>query len=580
MSSGTFRHCLSCAGPIPRGFPEGMCPRCLLERAVRPELGVRTASPSGQEAPPGARPGLPPRVPTLEALRDLFPDLEILDLLGAGGMGAVYKARQPRLNRLVALKIMFASSGQETDFALRFEREAQVLARLNHPYIVTIYDFGDLGPERTGGAPLCWFLMEYVDGTDLGALIRSKELIPAKALAIVPQICDALQYAHDQGIAHRDIKPANILLDRDSRVKIADFGLAKMIGGAEDAMMTGLTRTGATMGTPHYMAPEQWEHPEQADHRVDIYALGVVFYEMLTGERPAGVFEPPSCKAKEVDRKLDGVVLRAMEKEPGRRYQQAAEVKVELTRISGASHGKGRPVPGASDGAKLGPGRKWFALAAVAGLALALLALALRQADVAPAAARPAPDWIRLDSQAVGQGEAKAGPLGWLLLARHAPQGGRIAFPDCIARNAGLRGRFHGADFKDLRAPYLMLRASQEKGIRSGIQLRLGEENGRPTVWIKRFSKADAEGTDLLKRPLVAPIPPDREYTLELYLIGLQAVARCNQEVFQVTLDHGSADPGRMALIEHLGPDRFRDVEFINFDGLSEMEALKLARME
>ena len=291
-----------------------------------------------------ARPG---GVPSLEQLRELFPELEILSLLGAGGMGAVYKARQPRLNRLIALKIMVAPPGNEADFALRFEREAQVLARLSHSHIVVLHDFGELGPERTGADPLFYFLMEYVDGTDLGQLIRAKELMPAQALAIVPQICEALQYAHDQGITHRDIKPANILIDKRGVVKVADFGLAKVIGSAEDAMMTGLTQTGTAMGTPHYMAPEQWEHPEQVDHRADIYALGVVFYEMLTGERPAGVFEPPSKKSTPpVDKKLDSVVMRAMDKNPDRRYQHAGQIGDDVTRISGAN--KRRPATSAT----------------------------------------------------------------------------------------------------------------------------------------------------------------------------------------------------------------------------------------
>ncbi|HBJ83282.1 MAG TPA: hypothetical protein DDZ88_05300 [Verrucomicrobiales bacterium] len=320
MSDSPARICQTCATAIPAGFPEGFCPKCMLASAAPKDQmtpahtqipGVEHEHETDAEAEAEAdktitvpaptpsqilRPG---GVPSVDMLRRMFPDLEILDMLGAGGMGAVYKARQPRLNRLVALKIMVAAPGHETDFALRFEREAQVLARLNHPHIVILYDFGELGPERTGADPLFYFLMEYVDGTDLGQLIKSKELKPAQALAIVPQICEALQYAHDQGITHRDIKPANILIDKKGTVKIADFGLAKVVGGsAEEAMMTGLTQTGTAMGTPHYMAPEQWEHPELVDHRADIYALGVVFYEMLTGERPAGVFEPPSKKTK------------------------------------------------------------------------------------------------------------------------------------------------------------------------------------------------------------------------------------------------------------------------------------------
>jgi serine/threonine-protein kinase len=250
-----------------------------VEAAAEADKTIAVPAPTPSQI---ARPG---GVPSVEALRRLFPDLEILDVLGAGGMGAVYKARQPRLNRLVALKIMVAAPGHEADFALRFEREAQVLARLSHPHIVILYDFGELGLERTGADPLFYFLMEYVDGTDLGQLIKSKELKEHQSLVIVPQICEALQYAHDQGITHRDIKPANILIDKRGTVKIADFGLAKMINGTEEALMTGLTQTGTAMGTPHYMAPEQWEHPELVDHRADIYALGVVFYESLSGKR-------------------------------------------------------------------------------------------------------------------------------------------------------------------------------------------------------------------------------------------------------------------------------------------------------
>jgi len=180
------------------------------------------------------------------------------------------------------------------------------------------------------------------------------ERIPAReALAIVPQICDALQYAHDQGIVHRDIKPENILLDRQGRVKVADFGLAKLVGaevlppalshpmGEEGASapLAGapesatLTAAGKLMGTPHYMAPEQAEHPFVVDHRADIYSLGVVFYEMLTGELPLGRFPPPSRKVQ-VDVRLDEVVLRALEKEPERRYQRASQVKTKVETIA------------------------------------------------------------------------------------------------------------------------------------------------------------------------------------------------------------------------------------------------------
>ena len=143
----------------------------------------------------------------------------------------------------------------------------------------------------------------------------------------MPQICEALQYAHDKGVVHRDIKPENILLDKEGRVKIADFGIAKLVGReAKDSTLTG---AGQIVGTPQYMAPEQIEHPLEVDHRADIYSLGVVFYQMLTGELPIGRFAPPSKKVQ-IDVRLDEVVLRALEKEPEQRYQQASQVKTEV----------------------------------------------------------------------------------------------------------------------------------------------------------------------------------------------------------------------------------------------------------
>jgi len=288
----------------------------------------------------------------LNKLRELFPDLEILDLLGAGGMGAVYRARQLRLHRLVALKVLTCPPDAYEDFSLRFEREAQVLARLDHPNIVTVHDFGEIDrPEDSESCGnLFYFIMEFVDGADLSQMIRTGEMKPEQALRIVPQICEALQFAHNEGITHRDIKPANILVDKKGRVRIADFGLAKLVKADNDGFSSGLTMTGTSMGTPHYMAPEQWEASAVVDHRADIYSLGVVFYEMLTGERPHGVFDPPSRKI-EVDVRIDEVVLKAMEKNVDRRYQQATEISegiaMAATKSSGESRRKGSRQPAA-----------------------------------------------------------------------------------------------------------------------------------------------------------------------------------------------------------------------------------------
>jgi serine/threonine protein kinase len=249
--------------------------------------------------------------------------LEIIELLGMGGMGMVYKARQPQLDRLVALKILPVESQQHPSFAERFSREAKALAKLNHPGIVDVYDFGQTGHYY-------YFVMEFVDGMNLRQLLQSKTVEPRQALELVTQICTALQFAHDEGVVHRDIKPENILLNKKGQVKIADFGLAKLLGTAPD---TALTMSQAAMGTMNYMAPEQRQNAQGVDHRADIYSLGVVFYEMLTGEVPMGRFEPPS-KRVQVDVRLDEVVLKALEREPARRYQQVSEVKSNVETIA------------------------------------------------------------------------------------------------------------------------------------------------------------------------------------------------------------------------------------------------------
>ncbi len=409
--------CPQCNAELAANAPRGLCPACLLKGG----LGTQTGRTGGSAAPRGSD-FVPPTPAELAAY---FPDLEILELVGRGGMGIVYKARQKSLDRLVALKILSPKIAQDPAFADRFAREARAMAMLSHPHVVAVYDFGQTtqigegreereegrtesvessrlaaastrrdteekplaasqgegqggagkgdsphlceapeGPFRQMGTvpfsagqgegriaasdvPLYYFLMEFVDGLNLRQLLDGGKLAPEAALAIVPQICDALQYAHNHGVVHRDIKPENILLDKEGRVKIADFGLAKLVGasdsirhtpcadtyGTRRVPATDLTAVGQVMGTPHYMAPEQFEHPTEVDHRADIYSLGVVFYQMLTGELPIGRFAPPSRKVQ-IDVRLDEVVLRALEKEPEQRYQQASEVKTQVETIA------------------------------------------------------------------------------------------------------------------------------------------------------------------------------------------------------------------------------------------------------
>jgi tRNA A-37 threonylcarbamoyl transferase component Bud32/MFS family permease len=302
--------CPTCFTPIPADSPHGLCPRCLIRGAMPSPSSTRLR---------GVRPVDPP---SPAEVNEFFPHLEVLELSGAGGMGAVYKARQPTLDRVVALKIVQSPRGDEDPvFAERFAREARAMAKLDHPNIVTIHESGE-----AGGLP--FLLMEYVDGVTLREAMANRLLTAVEALAVIPQVCDALDYAHRAGVIHRDIKPENILIDQTGRVKIADFGLAKLA----DPKNVTLTRTQQAMGTPHYMAPEQWERPNDVDHRADVYALGVVLYELLTGELPLGRFALPSEKGKG-DARLDQVVVRSLAKDPADRFQNAGQMKAALSGV-------------------------------------------------------------------------------------------------------------------------------------------------------------------------------------------------------------------------------------------------------
>ena len=318
--------CSKCGSRRSDSNPSAPCPACLMELGLQ-AWNERAASTRGMAAtmnPTGTSGGF-----TLEQdgatidLSDLFPQLEILHLVGQGGMGAVYCARQKSLDRLVALKIIKPEKQSREKFADRFVREARALAQLNHPNIITVHDFGEAGD-------LYYFIMEYVDGINLRQMLQGKNLTPTQALQIVPAVCDALQFAHDKGIVHRDIKPENILIDTEGNIKIADFGLAKLLD--TETKGPALTQAFEVMGTMHYMAPEQIEKPLSVDHRADIYSLGVVFYELLTGELPLGRFAPPSQKVG-VDIQLDQIVLQTLEKEPALRYQRVSDVKSAVNEL-------------------------------------------------------------------------------------------------------------------------------------------------------------------------------------------------------------------------------------------------------
>ena len=259
--------------------------------------------------------------PTVEQLGEMLPHYEVQGLIASGGMGAVYKARQQDLDRMVAIKILPPEAGNDAESLNRFRSEARAMAKLNHPNIVSIYDFG----AKEGQ---CYFVMEYVEGRNVHELIVEGVVTPELANAILSQVCDALTFAHSKGIIHGDIKPSNVVVDAEGQVKLLDFGLARLM----EQEQTDADADWVPMGTPEYAAPELYERGAVADPRTDIYALGVVYYEMLMRSVPQGTFALPST-ALTVDGRVDDIIVRCLRPEPDNRFQNAAEVRQLLDDI-------------------------------------------------------------------------------------------------------------------------------------------------------------------------------------------------------------------------------------------------------
>jgi serine/threonine protein kinase len=281
------------------------------------------SSPTSETPPPRTTGGgfrwEPPSAAELQAM---MPGYTIEKILGRGGMGAVYKGVQTNLDRTVAIKILPPGVEKEDpSFAERFKNEAKLMAKLLHPAVVAVFDFG----LNSGGQ--LYIAMEYVDGTDVAQMISTqKKLPPDHALAITAHVCDALTAAHELGIVHRDIKPANVLINMKGQVKVADFGLAKI----EEPGSHGLTKTGYAMGTPDFVAPEALMLGTAIDGRADVYAVGVMLYQMLTGNIPRGAFKPASVLVPALDRRYDPIIQKAMQHDREERHQSAAELRREL----------------------------------------------------------------------------------------------------------------------------------------------------------------------------------------------------------------------------------------------------------
>jgi serine/threonine-protein kinase len=268
---------------------------------------------------------------------------ELDELLGQGGMAEVFRARDSRLGRNVAVKVLRADLARDPSFEKRFEREAQAAAGMQHPNVVAVFD---TGTEIESGTTVPYIVMEYIDGTTLKELLATgRRLLPQRALEITSGVLGALEYSHQRGVVHRDIKPANVMLTRTGDVKVMDFGIARAVDDAQATM----TQASTVMGTAQYLSPEQGRG-ETADTRSDLYATGCLLYELLTNRPPftgdtteSVIYQhvrenplPPSQIDPEVSTAIDAIVLKAMSKNPDNRYQTAAEMRADVLRaISG-----------------------------------------------------------------------------------------------------------------------------------------------------------------------------------------------------------------------------------------------------
>jgi ABC-type phosphate/phosphonate transport system substrate-binding protein len=318
------RKCRGCGTDVPANAPFGHCPKCLLE------LGF------------GAVPEASPSPGTHRA----FGDYQLLEQIGRGGMGVIYKARQIRLNRMVALKMLKPGEGTSATLTERFRREAEAAANLHHPNIVPIYEVGEHDNQP-------FFSMELIEGIALDRCITEEGLRLGREgsirsrhgqmARIMSKVARAVDYAHRHAVLHRDLKPSNIILDKQSEPHLTDFGVAKVIGHAGSS----LTASGAIMGTPSYMAPEQAAgESKRVTTAADIYSLGAILYEMLTGHPPFRADTPletlkqvveqdpkhPSTFKNSIDRDLATICMKCLEKEPQRRYASAATLADELDR--------------------------------------------------------------------------------------------------------------------------------------------------------------------------------------------------------------------------------------------------------
>jgi serine/threonine protein kinase len=525
--------------------------------------------------------------PTVEEASRLFPQYEISALLGRGGMGAVYQGRQVELDRLVAIKLLPLEVSVDRDFADRFRREARAMARLQHPNIIDVHDFGTTGEGHL------FFVMEYVDGVDLHSMIRGPGLEPVQALEIIGRVCDALAYAHEEGVVHRDIKPANVMVSRKGKVKVADFGLARLNDAGPEAL--GHTVTGTVMGTPDYMAPEQ-KRGMSVDHRADIYSLGVMLYEMLCREVPQGIFDPPSHRVA-VDTLVDQVVIRAMQQQPERRFQSTQEMRAALDEASAP-----RPlaiVDPKSPLVRLPPGGMSRAMTMFsaptgsksrvplfAGIGILALAAALfflqpwKKSSVTQAQSTPSPTVAMQAATPAGEPQGPAHPGG-----QHHPPGGawhplftEAEWSQTVpGRRELVEGRLH-LNSQQIWKPQpsadgaIRARIQNRGKTNVGLNARVAEDGRRYKLQFENGNQVNllyigpgtgaatsANTRHLGKFTLPKPLEPHGSMQLELRLHGDHLTALLDGEVVIQAQDSSSPGPGEWGIVGE--DDWFESVE-------------------
>jgi serine/threonine protein kinase len=544
--------------------------------------------------------------PPVESLQQALPQYEITTLIARGGMGAVYRGTQKALKRAVAIKVLPPEMGENTDdlqFAARFKQEAQAMARLSHPNIVAVYDAGEVvlvargsDPPPTSradtpnhsdapGSTLLYFVMEFVEGTDVAQLIATEGRLDAqRAVPIIASVCDALAFAHEEGIVHRDIKPSNIMIDKRGRVKVADFGLAKAVN-LESTLMT---RSNVAMGTPDFVAPEAMIPGIAVDGRADLYAVGVMLYQMLTGTIPRGRFDMPSGLVPKLDKGFDTIIDRAMQTDREKRYSTATEMKREVESVVMLKEGSvGTPARTAATGgtaAKKDKAHKSGRAPVIAAAATILLGTTVwllmdeptEAEGIASASSSPSP--TNLPWLDVLGGKAK--PL--LVKAEVGPEGlqlqasGMLKLPPPAGPERNGVVRMKAKYEKGAPGPQLLGRDAAS-GTKETYTLQV-EAPG--TVRLSHWQDATSQGRVLQRFTPPAPLQPGQDYELELIIIGSTLAAKLNGtalgSVEDSAISKGLFGAGNAQNV----PAQVKTLHILNLDGLSEAEALKVAGID